>query len=327
MVVMGAGAWGTALATLLARGGGVVLWGRDPEQMRRMRETRRNERHLPGVPLPPSLEATGDLDQALAASGDILVVVPSRAFVAVIEAIAARRPAGLRLAWATKGFEPGRGRLLYEPARERLGADCPLALLSGPTFAGEVAAGLPTAVTVASSSARFAADIARRLHSESFRVYTSDDLVGVATGGAVKNVLALAAGIADGLGYGANARAALITRGLAELVRLGAALGGRRETFMGLAGLGDLLLTATDDQSRNRRAGLIIGRGGTLADAESAFGPVIEGAASAAEAVRAAGRLGVEVPIVEQVHRVLGGEVTPTGAVRALLSRAPGTES
>ncbi len=327
IAVLGAGAWGTALALVLARNGhGTVLWGRDGNAMARMSAERCNERYLPGRPFPECLRVSGEFETAVGAVRDVLIATPSHAFRETVERLQHCRGDSLRVAWATKGLEPGCGRLLHEVAAGLLGDDTPSAVLSGPTFAAEVARNLPAAVTIASRSHEYAADLAARFHGERFRVYTSTDIVGVQVGGALKNVLALAAGIADGLGFGANTRAALITRGLAELMRFGAARGGRRETFMGLAGLGDLVLTCTDDQSRNRRAGLIIGRGGTLAQARAEVGPVIEGVRTAIEVMRVARELGVEMPIVEQVERVLDGGVNPSDAVGALLARAPGWE-
>ncbi|HEY5720448.1 MAG TPA: NAD(P)H-dependent glycerol-3-phosphate dehydrogenase, partial [Gammaproteobacteria bacterium] len=278
IAVLGAGSWGTALAIRLAHNGNPTrLWGHDPDEVAPLARDRVNARYLPGAPFPAGLDATADLAAALAGVRDVLVAVPSHAFAETLGRLAGHAPAGMRVAWATKGLEPETGRLLSEVAAERLPAAQALAVVSGPTFAREVAAGLPTAVTVAANRRAFADALTRRLHAETFRAYTSRDLVGVQLGGAVKNVLAIAAGIADGLGFGANARAALITRGLAEMLRLGRALGARRDTFMGLAGLGDLVLTCTDDQSRNRRFGLALGRGTPPARALAEIGQVVEG--------------------------------------------------
>jgi glycerol-3-phosphate dehydrogenase (NAD(P)+) len=291
-----------------------------------MAATRSNARYLPERPFPERLELTSSLEQALNSCAVALVVVPSEAFRCVLEQVAEHLPPDARVAWATKGFEPGTGRLLNDVAGDVLAPGSPTAILSGPTFALEVAAGLPGAVTLASSCARFGADLRDLFHTPRFRVYTSTDLIGVQVGGAVKNVLAIAAGIADGLGFGANTRAALITRGLAELMRLGVALGGQPETFMGLAGLGDLVLTCTDDQSRNRRAGLAIARGRSMARIRQDIGQAIEGMSAAREALRRARELGVDVPITEQVDQVLNGNVGPEDAVNALLSRSAGPE-
>jgi glycerol-3-phosphate dehydrogenase (NAD(P)+) len=322
IVVLGAGSWGTALAIQLCRDGRpAVLWGHDPAHMARIAAEGRNARYLPDIGLPASLRLEADLGRALAAARDILVVVPSHAFRSVLEAVKPHLRSDARLLWATKGLESGSGKLLHQVVADVLGEAVPTAVVSGPTFAREVARGLPTAVTVASADPAFAADVAQRLHSEVFRAYTSEDLIGVEVGGAVKNVLAIAAGIADGLGFGANARTALITRGLAEIMRLGTALGGRAETFMGLAGLGDLVLTCTDDQSRNRRLGLALGRGERLEQALAEIDQVVEGVQTAREVYELAKSIGVEMPITEQVYGVLYEDRTPREAVHALLHR------
>ena len=320
--VLGAGSWGTALAALLANNGLTTwLWGRDAEHIAALRFTRRNDRYLPGLALPPPLHATWDLAQALRDAAAVLVVVPSHAFRSTLKRAVSHLREGASVAWATKGLEPDRAALLHEVAAELLPPGAATAVLSGPTFATEVAAGLPTAVTVASSDAAFARSLATALHSQPFRVYTSDDMIGVEVGGAVKNVLAIAAGIADGLGFGANTRAALITRGLAEMMRLGVALGGHRETFMGLAGLGDLVLTCTEDLSRNRRLGLGLAGGQSLEQALQDIGQVVEGVRTAREVVKLAEAQSVSMPIAEQVYQVLYMGTSPHAAVRALLNR------
>ncbi len=322
IAVLGAGSWGTALAIQLCRAGGsVTLWGHEAELMANISAARCNERYLPGVPLPKSLSLNADLASALMDVQDVLVVVPSHAFRAVLTQLRPLLKSDARLAWATKGLESGSGKLLHEVAEEVLGKDIATAVVSGPTFACEVAEGLPTAVTVASTDIVFAADMAARLHSKTFRAYTNDDVAGVEVGGAVKNVLAIAAGIADGLGYGANARTALITRGLAEMMRLGETLHGQRETFMGLAGLGDLVLTCTDDQSRNRRLGLALGQGKLLEEALAAIDQVVEGVQTAREVHDLALSQGVDMPITEQVYAVLYEARKPKDAVQALLNR------
>ncbi|MEE8429340.1 MAG: NAD(P)H-dependent glycerol-3-phosphate dehydrogenase, partial [Gammaproteobacteria bacterium] len=233
----------------------------------------------------------------------------------------------MRVAWATKGLELETAMLPHQVAQSVLGESRPLAVISGPTFAREVASGLPTAITVASKNPEFSEKLSGLLHGEQFRAYTSSDMVGVELGGAVKNVLAIAAGICDGLGFGANSRAALVTRGLAELMRLGEAMGGRRETFMGLAGVGDLVLTCTDDQSRNRRLGLALGQGINCQQALQEIGQVVEGVNTAREVVRLAKRFSIDMPITEQVYRVLHEDLTPRDAVRALLTREPKQEA
>jgi glycerol-3-phosphate dehydrogenase (NAD(P)+) len=326
VAVLGAGSWGTALAILLCRNGHAVrLWGHEVDQIEALRHDGENRLFLPGAPLPEDLTPTASLDEALAGASDCLVVVPSHAFRAVVKQAAERLPQSMGVAWATKGLDPTSGELLHGVSQEVLGAR-PLAVVSGPSFAQEVARGLPTAVTVASNNAAFAERIALLLHGERFRAYTSSDLIGVEVCGAAKNVLAIATGIADGLGFGANTRAALITRGLAELIRIGTALGGRIETFMGLAGIGDLVLTCTDNQSRNRRMGLALAGGASLADAQARIGQEVEGVVTALAMHRLARRLNIEMPISEQVYRVLYEGVSPESATRALLEREPKAE-
>jgi len=321
IAVLCAGAWGTALALVLARNGRqVVLWGRNPPMMAEMALVRENQRQLPGYQFPDLLRPTADLDDA-AAAADLLVAVPSQGFRPLLERLSTYPLSGRRIAWATKGLDAESGGLLHHTAEQIVPQNTPLAVISGPSFASEVAAGLPTAVTVASHSPQFATDLAESLHSESFRAYTSPDLAGVELGGAVKTVLAVATGIADGLACGANARAALITRGLAELVRLGAAMGADPQTFMGLSGVGDLILTCTDDQSRNRRFGLALGRGASAESALATIGSTVEGLRTAAEVHALASRKQVEMPICEQVYNVLYRGLPARDAVQNLLIR------
>lgn len=328
ITILGAGSWGTALAILLARNGqSPVMWAKDSEHVALMTVARRNPRFLPDAEFPDGLSVTSQLSLALAGAADVVIAVPSHAFRQVLRSARPHLHARARIAWATKGFEPGEGRLLHQVLEDELGPHVPGAVISGPTFAREVAAGLPTAVTVASRNEQFSLDLSNRFHNGRFRVYRSQDVKGVQIGGAVKNVLAIAAGIADGLGFGANTRAALITRGLAELMRLGVALGGQRETFMGLAGLGDLVLTCTDDQSRNRRVGLGLAQGQPLAEVQRALGQVAEGVQTAAEVIRLAQRLEVDMPICEQVYQVIHEGVEPSAAVNTLLSRGAGREN
>ncbi|MGZ8219237.1 NAD(P)H-dependent glycerol-3-phosphate dehydrogenase [Methylomagnum sp.] len=325
--VLGAGSWGTALAILLARNGHrVSLWGHHPEHIAALRAERRNRRYLPDAPFPDNLTPTDDLALAVMTADIQLVVVPSHAFAGLLKTIQPHLPAHAKIAWATKGLELETGRLLHEVAGAVLGSSVPTAALSGPTFAGEVAANQPTAITVASQQAEFAALLANLLHNNRFRAYTSEDIVGVQLGGAVKNVLAIAAGVADGLGFGANARAALITRGLAEMMRLGLTLGGQRETLMGLAGIGDLILTSTDDQSRNRRFGLGLGRGETREAVVARIGQEIEGIHTAKIVHQLALRHGIDMPITEQTYRVLYEGLPPLEAVNNLLLREPKSE-
>jgi glycerol-3-phosphate dehydrogenase (NAD(P)+) len=318
--VLGAGSWGTALAIQFARAGrSVVLWGRDAEHVAAMARARRNERYLADVEFPRGLEVTTDLQTATRRAEDVLVVVPSHGFRGLLEALA---PLEVRnLAWATKGFELDTGLLPYEVVVQVFGAGISTAVLSGPTFAREVGAGLPSALTIASADDDYAERLARSISTDTFRAYTSSDVAGVEVGGATKNVYAIGAGISDGLGFGANTRIALITRGLAEMTRLGAALGGKQETFMGLAGMGDLVLTCTDDQSRNRRFGLALARGATASDALRVIGQVVEGFNGARAVQRVATRLGVAMPIVEQLYKVLHEGQSPKAAVAALMRR------
>ena len=328
VAVLGAGSWGTALAMQLARSGRPTrLWGRDRQRQTAMAADRCNERYLAGVAFPDSLAVEVDLTAALRGSSDVLVAVPSHAFRAVLEEIRPHLEPQMRLAWATKGFEADSGLLPHQVAREVLGSSRAVAVLSGPTFAREVGQGLPTAMTIASADAGFAGALASRLSSANFRAYTSTDIVGVEVGGAVKNVLAVGAGLSDGLGFGANTRVALITRGLAEMMRLGVALGAQRGTFMGLAGLGDLVLTCTDDQSRNRRFGLLLAAGRAPGEALAQIGQVVEGYAAAKAAHVVARREHVEMPLCEGVYRVLYEQTPAKEAVRDLMSRPIKPES
>ena len=322
LAVVGAGSWGTALAALATRNGvSTVLWGRDRQQVAAIDGEHRNRRYLPDVELPFGLRATADVGAALADAQLVLVVVPSHAFTATLRAIAPHRHDGAGVAWATKGFEPGSGRFLHEVAGEVLGPEVPLAIVTGPSFAREVAQGLPTAVTVHSDDDAFARTVAQVLHGPTFRAYTGSDVPGAELGGAMKNVLAVATGVADGMNLGLNARAGLITRGLNEMLRLNAALGGRPETLMGLAGLGDLVLTCTGDLSRNRRLGLALGRGRSIPEAVAEIGQVVESVDTANEVMRQANRFGIELPISALVQRVLHEEITPADGLRQLLGR------
>jgi glycerol-3-phosphate dehydrogenase (NAD(P)+) len=326
IAVLGAGSWGTALAIHLARNHhSVRLWGRDTAQMQQMTAQRCNIRYLPSVPLPTNITIHTDIASAIQDAAIIMIVVPSHGFAGCLQAIKPFYKKGTPIIWATKGIQPD-GTLLHELVEQQFGKDTPKALLAGPSFAVEVAMELPTAVVVASDNETCARQIAKVLASPRFRVYLCPDMVGAQLGGAIKNVLAIATGASDGLGFGANARSALITRGLAELMRLGIAMGGQAETFMGLAGLGDLILTCTDDKSRNRRFGLALGRGASATDAVAAIGQVVEGATAAGYVYQLAKQRGVEMPITEQVHRVLNGEQSAEEAVYALLSRNTGFE-
>ncbi|WP_369942100.1 NAD(P)H-dependent glycerol-3-phosphate dehydrogenase [Xanthomonas medicagonis] len=321
IAVLGAGSWGTALAALVARHGfPTVLWGRDAAVAEAIQQRHENPRYLPQIPLPAALQATTDLAAAVDGADWILVVVPSHAFTETLRQLAPLRPAQAGVAWATKGFEPGSGRFLHEVAQEILGEGVPLAVVTGPSFAKEVALDLPTAVTVHGDAA-FAQQVADAMHGPTFRAYTGDDMVGAELGGAMKNVLAVATGVADGMELGLNARAGLITRGLNEMLRLAAAIGAKPETLMGLAGLGDLVLTCTGDLSRNRRLGLALGRGQPLQDAVRAIGQVVESVQTADEVMRQAERHGIDLPISNAVRAVLHGELTPAVGLQQLLAR------
>ncbi|HAT4499459.1 TPA: NAD(P)H-dependent glycerol-3-phosphate dehydrogenase [Serratia marcescens] len=324
MTVIGAGSYGTALAITLARNGHtVVLWGHNPAQVQTLQQNRCNQAFLPDVPFPDTLLLEADLARALAASRDVLVVVPSHVFGDVLRQLKPHLRPDARIVWATKGLEAETGRLLQDVAREALGEAIPLAVLSGPTFAKELAAGLPTAIALAATDAQFADDLQQLLHcGKSFRVYSNPDFIGVQLGGAVKNVIAIGAGMSDGIGFGANARTALITRGLAEMSRLGSALGADPSTFMGMAGLGDLVLTCTDNQSRNRRFGIMLGQGKGVQEAQDSIGQVVEGYRNTKEVLALAQRHGVEMPITEQIYQVLYCHKDAREAALSLLGRA-----
>ncbi|EPU0488991.1 NAD(P)H-dependent glycerol-3-phosphate dehydrogenase [Vibrio cholerae] len=323
MTVIGAGSYGTSLAISLARNGAnIVLWGHDAEHMARLDADRANHEFLPGIAFPDTLIVETDLQKAVQASRDLLVVVPSHVFGIVLKSLQPHLRADSRICWATKGLEPETGRLLQDVAHDVLGDSYPLAVLSGPTFAKELAMGMPTAISVASPDAQFVRDLQEKIHcSKTFRVYANSDFIGMQLGGAVKNVIAIGAGISDGIGFGANARTALITRGLAEMSRLGAALGAQPETFMGMAGLGDLVLTCTDNQSRNRRFGLALGQGKDVDTAQTDIGQVVEGYRNTKEVWMLAKRMGVEMPIVEQIYQVLYQGKDARLAAQDLLAR------
>lgn len=322
IAVIGAGSWGTALALQFARSGRPVrLWGRDKDQLRKMTADRANARYLPDAEFPRNLVVAADLEACLYGVNDILIAVPSHGLRETLTGIAPLLGDGARVCWATKGFELSTGRLPHEVATEILGASRPMAVLSGPTFATEVGQGLPTAMTIAANDPGFASELATTLSGDKFRAYTSGDMLGVEVGGAVKNVLAIGAGISDGLGYGANTRIALINRGLVEMTRLGVALGANPDTFMGLAGMGDLVLTCTDDQSRNRRMGLALAAGKSVADAQEEIQQVVEGVLAAKAVHEVAEANHVVMPICDEVYRILHEGVSPNEAVDALMGR------
>ena len=323
IAVLGAGSWGTALAMLLGQNNhSVNLWSHNAEHAAVMQKARENSRYLAGLTFPEKLNVSADLEVTLKDVRDILIVVPSHAFRQTLELIKPFMNDSHRISWATKGLESGSCKPLHQVATEVLGDKISLAVISGPTFAKEVAQGLPGAVTVASTDQTLALDWAHLLHNDHFRAYTSDDLIGVEIGGACKNVIAIAAGIADGMGFGANARAALIARALAEISRLGISLGAKSETFTGLTGLGDLVLTCTDDQSRNRRTGIALGEGKNLDVVIKEIGQVVEGVSTAKEVVALAQKQNIDMPITEQVFNVLYNDSSPQDAVDALFNRA-----
>ncbi len=324
IAVFGAGAWGTALAMAFSRGHDVVLWSRESSEIAALRQDGENRRYLPGIPLPAGLLFSDDLQQA--AQADLhLVVTPLAGLRSTARALRMAAPA-TPLLWACKGLEAGTAKLPHQIVEEELGADARCGVLTGPSFAAEVAQGLPAAVTIAAHDINFARHWVQALHNNRLRLYANDDLIGAEVGGAVKNVMAIAAGVADGMGFGLNARAALITRGLAEITRLGMALGGRRDTFMGLAGLGDLVLTCTGDLSRNRRVGLLLAEGKTLPDILQALGHVAEGVSTTREVAALSVQLGVDMPITRAVDGVLAGSLSARDAVEQLLARDPKQE-
>ena len=323
IAVIGAGSWGTALALQFARSGqDVRLWGRDAEQLAAISSAGVNQRYLPNAPIPGNVRVEADLGTCLDGVRDILLAVPSHGLRETLIKVQPLLDRSARVCWATKGFELSTGKLPHQVAREILGDDRAIAVLSGPTFAKEVGAGLPTAMTVAASDTEFAEDLAAALSGANFRAYTSADMIGVEVGGAVKNVLAIGAGISDGLGFGANTRIALINRGLVEMTRLGVALGAKQDTFMGLAGMGDLVLTCTDNLSRNRRMGLAIAAGKTIEEAQEEIQQVVEGVLAAKAVRQVADRMSVEMPICQQIYRILYEGVVPREAVGALMGRA-----
>ncbi|MDR2240831.1 MAG: NAD(P)-dependent glycerol-3-phosphate dehydrogenase [Zoogloeaceae bacterium] len=329
LAVLGAGAWGTALAIAFARAQQathqVTLWARDPDQAQALRARRENIRYLPGCPLPETIQV--ETDFAAAAGGELNIAAAPlaglRDILRRLRAVAPRTP----LLWVCKGLEAGSQRLPHQIVAEELGDGIACGALTGPSFAEEVARGLPTAITLAAADGAFAETTAQALHDTRLRVYASHDVVGAEIGGAVKNVMAIAAGIADGMGFGLNARAALITRGLAEIARLGLALGGKRETLMGLAGMGDLILTCTGDLSRNRRVGLALAKGQPLERILRELGHTAEGVSSAGEVAVLAGQLGIDMPITQAVHGILDHGVPAAEAVARLLNRDPKLET
>jgi glycerol-3-phosphate dehydrogenase (NAD(P)+) len=327
VAVLGAGSWGTALAMQLLRSGSAaVLWGRNPEHVHAMQVAGCNQRFLPDVPFPEGLELQPSLEDAIRSADEILIAVPSHAFVDIVRQIKPWLNPGQGISWACKGLEPGSGHFLHEAAQQHSGKNRPLAVVTGPSFATEVAANLPTAVTVAGTEQEYCKRIAQALHGGNFRAYTSEDIIGAELGGAVKNVLAVATGISDGMGLGNNTRAALITRGLAEMMRLGRIMGARAQTLTGLAGMGDLVLTSTGDLSRNRRLGLALGAGQSVEETVARIGQVVEGISTAEEVCRLAERHQVEMPISEQINGIIHKGWDPYRCLRELLAREQKSE-
>lgn len=324
IALLGAGSWGTAVAIHLSSAGHhVMLWGHNPQHVLDMQTQRCNQRFLPNTPFPSTLVPTADLNDCLKQATHVIIAVPSHAFSSVLNQFTA---IPTHLAWITKGIDPSTHLLLSQLVADKWGKTLPLAVISGPSFAREVAEGLPTALVLAGNNPNYLQDLQTLLHHNNMRVYLSDDFIGVQLCGAVKNVLAIACGISDGLQYGANAKAALITRGLAEMTRLGVCLGAKQETFMGLAGVGDLVLTCTDNQSRNRRFGLEIGRGAALLDAEKHIGQVVEGKYNAAQVCALAQQYNVDMPICSAVNALLEGRMSASDAVMNLMNRPPRDE-
>jgi glycerol-3-phosphate dehydrogenase (NAD(P)+) len=320
--VLGAGSWGTALAMLIAkRGHEVTLWGRCPAQMQTLETMRCNEKYLPGFTFPNNLTATADLQAALAHSQTLLINIPSHTFPALLKEIKENSPKTHDLIWGTKGLAPQGKKFLHELVLETFGDTTQMALLSGPSFAKEVALEQPTALVMASPQEDFLWKIIHDFSSPRFRIYGSHDLIGVQLGGVVKNILAIATGIADGLNLGPNARSALITRGLAEMLRLGHCLGAKQETLMGLSGLGDMILTCTDNQSRNRRFGLAIGAGQSIETAQTQIGQIVEGIYNVEQVLAFAKQYCIEMPITQLVHQVLQSHVKLDQVIDLLMQR------
>ncbi len=319
IALLGAGSWGTAVAIHLAQmGHQVLLWGHKPKHVAQMQKDQANHQYLPGVAFPATLIPMENLNECVQQADEVIIAVPSHAFAALLAQL--QQPLD-GLSWLTKGVDPLSHQLLHQLVAQRFGAAFPVAVISGPSFAKEVARFLPTALTIASNNASFQQKIHQLLHYGNVRAYLSDDLIGVQLCGAVKNILAIACGISDGLGYGANAKAALITRGLAEMTRLGLSFGARQETFLGLAGVGDLVLTCTDNQSRNRRFGLLLGQGQSIDEAEQHIGQVVEGKYNAAQICALAQEQQIEMPICEQINALLKKECTPEEVVLQLMNR------
>jgi glycerol-3-phosphate dehydrogenase (NAD(P)+) len=325
IAILGAGSWGTAVAIHLVHvGHRVLLWGHTPRHITLMTKDRTNTQYLPDISFPETLIPSSDLTTCIKEADYVIIAVPSHAFTSLLSQI---KTAPKGLTWITKGIDPLTHQLLSQLVAHQFGKEFPVAVLSGPSFAKEVAQHLPTALTLAGNNLSYQKSIHQLVHHKNIRVYLSDDLIGVQLCGAVKNVLAIACGISDGLGYGANAKAALITRGLAEMNRLGLSLGAKQDTFLGLAGVGDLVLTCTDNQSRNRRFGLLLGQNTAIEEAEQRIGQVVEGKHNAAQICALAQQNGIEMPICEQINALLLKKITAKQAVHNLMSRPAKGES
>jgi len=322
IAILGSGSWGTALAIQFARAGRpTIMWGIETHEIKAMAKSRRNTPYLPGIDFPSSLEVTTEFEEAVTNAKDVLLAVPSHAFREMLERFDSLPAAPRNVSWATKGFEIETGLLPNQIANEQLESHVKTAVFSGPTFAAEVAIGLPTAITIGSKDADNALRLAQSITTDNFRAYTSTDIVGVEVGGATKNVLAIGAGISDGLGFGANTRIALVTRGLMEMTRLGLALGAQKDTFMGLSGMGDLVLTCTDNQSRNRQFGLSLAKGASVEETRNAIGQTVEGYYAARAVHDVAIKLGVDMPIVREIYKVIYEGESPHSAVVPLMRR------
>lgn len=327
VLVAGAGSWGTALAIVLAKNGHhVSLWGHEADHISQLARERQNRQFLPDITFPDNIVCVHELQGSEQVFDGIVIAVPCHAVREVVTFLHKQLQQLAPVCLVCKGLEPETQLLCHDIVHDVAGHEQTVSILSGPSFAVEVANGLPTAVTIASDDTGISSLFSDLFHNDTFRVYTNNDINGVAIAGAVKNVLAIAAGIADGIGFGANTRAALITRGLAEIIRLGVALGGKTETFMGLSGLGDLVLTCTDDQSRNRRMGLSLARGLDVKQASASIGQAVEGVKTVREVCVLADRFNIEMPISAEVLKVINGESTPQQAVKHLLSRDPKPE-
>ena len=325
--VIGAGSYGTALALSTAsKGIPVMLWCRDPDTAKKLQTQRENSKYLPGIRFSDFLDVTSDLKELMDCCRDLLIVVPSHTFAGVLNSVKSYLKPEHRIAWATKGMDLESGKLLSEVVENILGSNVPMAALSGPTFAVELARGLPTAIAVAGTDEKFNKDFIELMHTKTFRIYESSDLLGLQLGGSIKNVIAIGAGLSDGLGFGANARTALISRGLAEMIRFGVAFGATEKAFMGLSGLGDLILTCTDNQSRNRRFGVLLGKGNSCKEALKSIGQVVEGYTMCKIMKRLSTELDVQMPICNEVYEIIYNGKPGLEAAKSLLGRSLKTE-